>query len=56
MDILKYLEITQLKELKKIFNMVDADKSGYIYFNEWVDARFNKKKLLTRDKLKANFS
>jgi calcium-dependent protein kinase len=44
------------EEAEKIFNKVDADKSGQIDYSEWVVATIDKKKLLTRDKLKAAFS
>ena len=43
------------KEVERIMNEVDIDKSGTIDYNEFVLATINKQKLLNKEKLEATF-
>ena len=43
------------KEVERIMNEVDIDKSGTIDYNEFVLAAINKQKLLNKEKLEATF-
>ena len=39
------------KEIKRIFDLVDANGSGSIEFSEWVVASVNRESLIEPDKL-----
>ena len=43
-------------EVERIFNQVDTDGNGFIEFSEFVTVTINKKKLLTKQRLKQAFS
>ena len=48
----KYFGQTPPKDIKKIFNMIDFDKSGEIEFSEFITATVNRFDLLSDKKLK----
>lgn len=50
MDVDNYQE-----EAEKIFRMCDFDDSGTIEFTEWCTASMDKRKMLSKEKLKAAF-
>ena len=43
-------------EAEKIFEIADSDGNGYVEFTEWCTATMDKRKMLTRDRLKAAFN
>ena len=43
------------KDIEKMFDAVDIDKSGYIDYSEFVVAAMNEKNLLTNEKLQSAF-
>ena len=53
----KYLEKDyKTDEMDKIFSKVDADKSGYITFSEFLVASINPRSFLTNDRIMYEFS
>ena len=53
----KHLELIDAdKEVDRIFRQVDTDGNGFIEFSEFVTVTVDKKKLLTKQRLKQAFS